>query len=60
MEFFKAFFMVSLFAASPFGISWLFEQPSTNMFVGIGAFIAYGIAFMWMTVLVMIGLEEGS
>lgn len=71
MEFFKAFFLVLLFAAAPFGLSWLFEQQTSmfeglgmsiayDMFIAIVASTAYAVAFVWMTILVMIGLEEGS
>lgn len=58
MEFFKAFFLVLLFAVSPFGIVWLVEQTDTNMFVALGASIAYLVAFCWVTILVGIGIGE--
>ena len=58
MEFFKAFFLVLLFAVAPFGLSWLVENPDTNMFVAIGAGVAYVVGFCYVTILVAIGLDE--
>ena len=58
MEFFKAFFLVLLFAVSSHGIRWLVEQPNTNMFVALGACLAYLVAFGYGTVLVALGIGE--
>lgn len=58
MEFFKAFFLVLLFSLCPSGIIWLVEQPDTNMFVALGACLAYLVAFSYATVLVGIGIGE--
>lgn len=61
MEFFKALFLMVLLAVSPYGIYWFVEaQSDPNMFVAMGMSLVYFVAFIYMTILVGVGLVEES